>query len=77
MPDVQDDPLETASPRRSRPASSASPSTYRQEKATMCDLCSGLDGQPSCVYACPHDAAHRMSGEDLIRDVEGRLSVTR
>jgi len=34
-------------------------------KATMCDLCSDLDGQPSCVYACPHDAAHRMTGEDL------------
>jgi len=34
-------------------------------KATMCDLCSDLDGQPSCVYACPHDAAHRMTGERL------------
>jgi CRP-like cAMP-binding protein/Fe-S-cluster-containing hydrogenase component 2 len=45
-----------------------------QEKATMCDLCSGLDGQPSCVYACPHDAAHRMSGEHLIREVEGRMA---
>ncbi len=46
-----------------------------QEKATMCDLCSGLDGQPSCVYACPHDAAHRMTGEDLIKDVEKRLAA--
>jgi CRP-like cAMP-binding protein/Fe-S-cluster-containing hydrogenase component 2 len=37
-----------------------------QMKATTCDLCRELkDGQPSCVYACPHDAAHRMSGEDL------------
>jgi len=36
-----------------------------QEKATMCDLCVTVDGQPSCVYACPHDAAHRMSGEEL------------
>jgi Fe-S-cluster-containing hydrogenase component 2 len=44
-----------------------------QQKATMCDLCSGLDGQPSCVYACPHDAAHRMTGHELIRDVERRL----
>ena len=34
-------------------------------KATLCDLCSDLDGQPSCVYACPHDAAHRMTGERL------------
>jgi CRP-like cAMP-binding protein/Fe-S-cluster-containing dehydrogenase component len=36
-----------------------------QQKATMCDLCTDLDGQPSCVYACPHDAAHRYSGEQL------------
>ena len=37
-----------------------------QQKATTCDLCSSLDGQPSCVYACPHDAAHRMAGSDLL-----------
>ncbi len=36
-----------------------------QQKATLCDLCIELDGQPSCVYACPHDAAHRMSGDEL------------
>jgi CRP-like cAMP-binding protein/Fe-S-cluster-containing hydrogenase component 2 len=41
-----------------------------QYKATTCDLCVGLDGQPSCVYACPHDAAHRMSGPELLRGVE-------
>jgi Fe-S-cluster-containing hydrogenase component 2/CRP-like cAMP-binding protein len=28
-------------------------------RATVCDLCSGYDG-PSCVYACPHDAAIRV-----------------
>jgi CRP-like cAMP-binding protein/Fe-S-cluster-containing dehydrogenase component len=38
-------------------------------KATMCDLCTGLDGQPSCVYACPHDAAHRMTGKTLLEIV--------
>ncbi len=38
-----------------------------QEKATVCDLCRELDGQPSCVYACPHDAAHRMTGDELKR----------
>ena len=37
-----------------------------QQKATMCDLCTEVDGQPSCVYACPHDAAHRMSGEEML-----------
>lgn len=30
-----------------------------RKKATGCDLC--LDhSEPSCVYACPHDAAHRV-----------------
>ncbi len=46
-----------------------------QQKATMCDLCSDLDGKPSCVYACPHDAAHRMRGKDLLKLVEGRVTV--
>lgn len=42
-----------------------------QQKATTCDLCSTLDGLPSCVYACPHDAAHRMSGSALLATVRG------
>ena len=29
------------------------------KKATVCDLC-GHHSEPSCVYACPHDAAHRV-----------------
>ena len=33
-----------------------------QQRATTCDLCRSIDGRPSCVYACPHDAAFRMSG---------------
>jgi CRP-like cAMP-binding protein/Fe-S-cluster-containing hydrogenase component 2 len=41
-----------------------------EEKATTCDLCSELDGQPSCVYACPHDAAHRVSGTALLKWIE-------
>ncbi len=40
-----------------------------QQKATTCDLCRDVDGQPSCVYACPHDAAHRMSGAELLEEV--------
>jgi Fe-S-cluster-containing hydrogenase component 2 len=53
----------------------ADPATGRkvavvQQKATMCDLCADLDGQPSCVYACPHDAAHRMTGKELLNLVE-------
>src|SRR5919109_1509160 len=30
-----------------------------KKKATTCDLCSELS-EPSCVYACPHDAAFRV-----------------
>lgn len=37
-----------------------------QQKATTCDLCKSYDGTPSCVYACPHDAAHRMKGTELL-----------
>ena len=34
-----------------------------QEKAVVCDQCSSTpSGQPSCVYACPHDAAVRVEG---------------
>ena len=29
-------------------------------KATSCNLCHEHD-EPSCVYACPHDAAHRVT----------------
>jgi CRP-like cAMP-binding protein/Fe-S-cluster-containing hydrogenase component 2 len=39
-------------------------------KATTCDLCKSVEGgEPSCVYACPHDAAHRMSGPELLKIV--------
>ena len=31
-----------------------------QVKATSCDLCHD-HAEPSCVYACPHDAAHRVN----------------
>jgi len=31
-----------------------------QSKATACNLCLDYD-EPSCVYACPHDAAHRVN----------------
>jgi Fe-S-cluster-containing hydrogenase component 2 len=30
-----------------------------RQKATGCDLCMEHE-EPSCVYACPHDAAHRV-----------------
>jgi CRP-like cAMP-binding protein/Fe-S-cluster-containing hydrogenase component 2 len=34
------------------------------KKATTCDLCSGL-AEPSCVYACPHDAAIRVHPQEF------------
>ena len=40
-----------------------------QQRATTCDLCTSVDGRPSCVYACPHEAAHRMSGKRLMEIV--------
>ncbi|HYF49776.1 MAG TPA: cyclic nucleotide-binding domain-containing protein, partial [Planctomycetota bacterium] len=35
-----------------------------KEKATACDLCTELK-EPSCVYACPHDAAHRVDARSF------------
>jgi CRP-like cAMP-binding protein/Pyruvate/2-oxoacid:ferredoxin oxidoreductase delta subunit len=41
--------------------------TKMQPKATVCDLCDDQclneNEEPSCVYACPHDAAHRVDGQ--------------
>jgi CRP-like cAMP-binding protein/ferredoxin-like protein FixX len=37
-------------------------------KATSCDLCHDL-AEPSCVYACPHDAAHRVQPEVFFADL--------
>ena len=52
-------------------------------KAAVCDLCDDqcLDEHetPSCVYACPHDAAHRVDGQSFfdsqllgLRTAEGK-----
>ena len=35
-----------------------------RDKATTCDLCHEHE-TPSCVYACPHDAAHRVNGQEF------------
>ncbi|MCZ7648594.1 MAG: 4Fe-4S dicluster domain-containing protein [Planctomycetota bacterium] len=35
-----------------------------QKKAVTCDLCAGLK-EPCCVYACPHDAAHRVDARQF------------
>jgi Fe-S-cluster-containing hydrogenase component 2 len=37
------------------------------KKATTCDLCSEL-AEPSCVYACPHDAAIRVHPREFFAE---------
>jgi Fe-S-cluster-containing hydrogenase component 2 len=41
-----------------------------QQKATSCDLCTHLK-EPSCVYACPHDAAHRVDPRKFFTGFNG------
>ncbi|MGB2676999.1 MAG: cyclic nucleotide-binding domain-containing protein [Candidatus Acidiferrum sp.] len=41
-----------------------------QLKATSCDLCTHLK-EPSCVYACPHDAAHRVDPRKFFAGMTG------
>ena len=43
-----------------------------QQMAVNCDLCHGLvapGSKPFCVRACPHEAAFRFSGEELLEQV--------
>jgi CRP-like cAMP-binding protein/Fe-S-cluster-containing hydrogenase component 2 len=42
-----------------------------RRKATSCDLCHGL-AEPSCVYACPHDAAHRVDAAQYFGHLAAR-----
>jgi CRP-like cAMP-binding protein/Pyruvate/2-oxoacid:ferredoxin oxidoreductase delta subunit len=41
-----------------------------KQKATSCDLCTHLK-EPSCVYACPHDAAHRVDPKTFFTEMLG------
>jgi CRP-like cAMP-binding protein/Fe-S-cluster-containing dehydrogenase component len=41
-----------------------------KQKATSCDLCTHLK-EPSCVYACPHDAAHRVDPRKFFAEMLG------
>jgi hypothetical protein len=46
--------------------------------ATTCDLCHKIVGpreDVSCVFACPHNAAFRMSGPELLGKIEGYRAV--
>ena len=62
----------TASDGTARPTpptrAARSPSCSKRRPCATC--AASLDGQPSCVYACPHDAAHRMSGAEMLQLVK-------
>jgi Fe-S-cluster-containing hydrogenase component 2/CRP-like cAMP-binding protein len=51
---------------------SGNPAVVRQ--AHTCDQCRSRGEDPNCVVACPHDAAHRMKGIELLADVAGGRS---
>jgi Fe-S-cluster-containing hydrogenase component 2 len=48
------------------------PNVTAARKAVNCDLCNGEE--PFCVQACPHEAAHRMAGPDLMNELLSRLT---
>ena len=59
---MEDDPIQ---PRRKM--------AVVKQKATSCDLCSDTKyKEPSCVYACPHDAAHRVDPTTFFADKLGQ-----
>jgi len=50
------------------PAAPSRQAAVVKRKATSCDLCRDHE-EPSCVYACPHDAAHRVDPATLIHSI--------
>jgi Fe-S-cluster-containing hydrogenase component 2/CRP-like cAMP-binding protein/thioredoxin reductase len=44
----------------------ADPNVEKPKKAIKCDMCSGIDGGPACVRACPTGAAIRVSPEKFL-----------
>jgi len=44
-----------------------------KQKATSCDLCTNY-AEPSCVYACPHDAAHRVNPREYFAGLLGQTA---
>ena len=55
---------------RSDPAQSGRQLAVRQQQATTCDKCVEIGRTPRCVYACPHEAAQRMEGSELLELVK-------
>ncbi len=61
------------------PAAPAAPKKMERklvsvQKATTCDLCTELS-VPSCVYACPHDAAKRVDPTEFLARQIGRAAL--
>jgi Fe-S-cluster-containing hydrogenase component 2/CRP-like cAMP-binding protein len=44
----------------------ADPASKKQKRAVKCDMCSGIEGGPSCVRACPTGAAIRVAPEEFL-----------
>ncbi|CAN5175864.1 hypothetical protein BH09PSE3_BH09PSE3_28440 [soil metagenome] len=44
----------------------ADPSVEKPKKAIKCDMCSGIEGGPACVRACPTGAAIRVAPEEFL-----------
>jgi cGMP-dependent protein kinase 2 len=57
-------------PSRKWKKANSDPTVSKQSKAIKCDMCSGIEGGPACVSACPTGAAIRVGPEQF-------LSVTR
>jgi CRP-like cAMP-binding protein/Fe-S-cluster-containing dehydrogenase component len=60
-------PFEVQVPDPARPARQMA---SIRRKATGCDLCMEHE-EPSCVYACPHDAAHRVEPLTFFAGIRG------
>jgi Fe-S-cluster-containing hydrogenase component 2 len=48
------------------PGQDKSAHPHGQKKAVKCDMCSGIEGGPSCVRSCPTGAAVRVSPERFL-----------
>jgi Fe-S-cluster-containing hydrogenase component 2 len=53
-------------------AAGGNPNLTAARRAVNCDLCGSVGGKPFCVAACPHDAAFRMDGLQLLQETTRR-----
>ncbi|NJK91486.1 MAG: cyclic nucleotide-binding domain-containing protein [Blastochloris sp.] len=68
-------PVEIKEEKPSKDSAAPAKKAASATKATTCDLCTDLK-TPSCVYACPHDAAMRVNPADFFsRKMPGLRNV--